>query len=128
MRTAGVWLVCILLCLSACGPMYEYRHLDGLWQMRHIEYANGDAAEQPTNTYYSFQMHIINIRKLGRGEYYGSFKYVDDSMHVHMKDAPAGEMKAYGMNDTVQHFLVEKLTSDKLILKSDYARLEFRKY
>lgn len=128
MKTAGLWLVGILLCFSACGPMHEYRHLDGMWQMRHIQYENGGAAEQPENTYYSFQLHIINLKKLGRGEYYGSFKYVDDSMHVSIKGAPVSEMKVFGMNDTVQHFKVETLKSDKLVLKSDYARLEFRKY
>lgn len=126
-RVVMGWVV-TLLCLSACGPMYEYRDLDGMWQMRHIEYTSGDAAAKPENTYYSFQRHIINIKKLGRGEYYGSFQYEGDSMHVSIKGAPISEMKVFGMNDTLQHFKVEILKNDKLILQSDYARLEFRKY
>ncbi|MEG1562471.1 MAG: lipocalin-like domain-containing protein [Bacteroides sp.] len=126
MKQIGV-LTVILLCLTACGKQYEYRHLDGMWQMRRIQYTSGET-EQAENLYYSFQLHIINIRKLEHGEYYGKFCYTGDSMHVDIKDAPVGEMKVFGMNDTIQHFKVEQLTSSKLVLQSAYARLEFRKY
>lgn len=127
MKTKGICLVCALLLLTACGKMYEYKHLDGMWQMRHIAYEEGGTSE-PENSYYSFQRHVINVRNMDSGECFGIFRYTDDSLHVSFQGASVDAMGAYGMNDTVQHFRVEKLTGSQLILKSDYARLEFRKY
>lgn len=116
------------LSFTACGPMYEYRDLDGMWQLRHIVYEEDGSSEQLDNLYFSFQKHIINVRRLGHGNYFGTFKYTDDSLHVIINGATAGDMKKYGMNDTIQHFRVEQADGGKLILKSDYARLEFRDY
>ena len=124
------WIAALLLVLSftACGPMYEYRDLDGFWQMRQITYSNGDT-EQAKNLYYGFQLHLISIRNIGGGGYFGEFDYTEDSLHVHITGVSSPAlMHPFGMNDTLQHFKVEQLTGSKLILRSNYAQLEFRKY
>lgn len=128
MRKKVIMMIAVLaLSITACGPMYEYRDLDGMWQLRQITYENGDT-EQLGDLYFSFQKHIINVRRLSHGSYFGTFKYTDDSLHVCINGATAGDMKKYGMNDTIQHFRVEESGGDRLVLKSDYARLEFRDY
>ena len=38
------------------------------------------------------------------------------------------ELKPFGLNQAINHLKVEKATGKKLILKSDYARLTFRKF
>lgn len=121
-------IIAVALSVTACGPMYEYRGLDGMWQLRQITYDEDGRSEQWNDLYFSFQKHIINIRRLSHGSYFGSFKYTDDSIHVCINGATQEAMKAYGMNDTIQSFRVEKLGDGKLTLKSDYARLEFRDY
>ena len=124
------WIVLVILALSftACGPMYEHRLLDGFWQMRHITYANGET-EKAENIYYGFQLHLIHIRNLNSGSYFGEFDYTEDSLHVRILGASTQEsLHPLGMNDTLQHFKVDVLTRNTLILQSDYARLEFRKY
>lgn len=122
-----IMIAVVTLSFTACGPMYEYRDLDGMWQLRHIEYENGDTG-QLDNLYFSFQKHIINVRQLQSGSHFGTFKYIDDSLHVCFNHTTAEEMKKYGMNDTIQHFRVEKADGNRLVLKSNYARLEFRDY
>ena len=54
--------------------------------------------ENPERAYYSVALHTINL------------------------------MKVDGMNGTEQRFGVKELTSKHLVLQSDYARLEFRKF
>ena len=128
MKRKSMFLVLLVLCITACGPMYEYRHLDGHWQMRQITYSNGET-KKAEDIYYGFQLHLINIRNLNTGSYFGDFTYVGDSLHVRIVGAPSQEaMHSYGMNDTLQRFKVDIPNGDKLILQSDYARLEFRKY
>lgn len=129
MRKKVIMMIAVLaLSITACGPMYEYRDLDGMWQLRQITYEEGGSSEQLGDLYFSFQKHIINVRRLSHGSYFGTFKYTGDSLHVCINGATAGDMKKYGMIDTIQHFRVEKADGSKLILKSDYARLEFRDY
>lgn len=123
-----IMVAVLMLSITACGPMYEYRDLDGMWQLRQITYDEDGRSEQWPDLYFSFQKHIINVRRLSSGSYFGTFKYVDDSLHVCINGATVEDMKKYGMNDTIQHFRVEKADGDKLVLKSDYARLEFRDY
>ena len=38
------------------------------------------------------------------------------------------ELKLFGLNQAINHLKGEKATGKKLILKSDYARLTFRKF
>lgn len=128
MRKKVIMMIAVLaLSITACGPMYEYRDLDGMWQLRHIEYENGDT-KQLDNLYFSFQKHVINVRRLNQSEHFGTFKYTDDSLHVCFRGTVKENMLIYGMNDTIQHFRVEESGGDRLVLKSDYARLEFRDY
>lgn len=113
--------------LASCGKMYQYRDLDGLWQARRIEYADG-TVEEPRDLFYSFQLHIIQVKRQGKGEAYGRFEYLGDSIHVHLDGMTPRSVGIFAMNDTVQHFQVEKNDDSRLILKSGYARLSFRKY
>lgn len=121
-------VVVLVLSLTACGPMHEYRELDGMWQLRQITYDEDGRSEQLEHLYYSFQKHNIDVRRLGLGECFGTFEYTDDSLHICFRGTLKENMLIYGMNDTIQHFRVEKADGSRLILKSDYARLEFRDY
>lgn len=125
MKKGWMLLFVILLCATSCDDKFGYTHLDGMWQMVRIEYADGEI-ETPKDTYFSFQMSIIEMK--GHGTFSGSFRYEDGLMPIDMGAASGDQLKPFGVNDPQQVFIVEKLNSDKLILRSDYARLELRKY
>ena len=120
----GAWL---LLMASACGKMPINGDLDGRWQIMKIEYASGEE-EVPERAYYSVALHTINLMKVGVSNQTGNMEYTGDSLFVVMPISKVEDLLPFGMNGTEQRFGVKELTSNHLVLQSDYARLEFRKF
>ena len=116
----------LLLMASACGKMPINGDLDGRWQIMKIEYASGEE-EVPERAYYSVALHTINLMKVGVSNQTGNMEYTGDSLFVVMPISKVEDLLPFGMNGTEQRFGVKELTSNHLVLQSDYARLEFRK-
>lgn len=112
MKKGILLLFVVLMGFTSCGKKFGHRYLDGMWQMQRIEYKDGNI-DTPLDTYFSFQMDIIHLRKLGNSEFYGKYVYENDSMHIQVLDATAEQMKVFGMDGRVQDFAVEKLNSNK---------------
>ena len=117
----------LLLMASACGKMPINGDLDGRWQIMKIEYASGEE-EVPERAYYSVALHTINLMKVGVSNQTGNREYTGDSLFVVMPISKVEDLLPFGMNGTEQRFGVKELTSNHLVLQSDYARLEFRKF
>ena len=117
----------LLLMASACGKMPINGDLDGRWQIMKIAYASGEE-EAPERAYYSVVLHTINLMKVDVTSQTGNMEYTGDSLFVEMPISKIEDLLPFGMNDTKQRFGVKELTSKHLVLQSDYARLEFRKF
>ena len=117
----------LLLMASACGKMPINGDLDGRWQIMKIEYASG-VEEAPERAYYSVALHTINLMKVDVTSQTGNMEYTGDSLFVVMPVSKVEDLLPFGMNGTEQRFGVKELTSKYLVLQSDYARLEFRKF
>ena len=117
----------LLLIASACGKMPINGDLDGRWQIMKIEYASGEE-EMPERAYYSVALHTINLMKVDVTSQTGNMEYTGDSLFVVMPVSKVEDLLPFGMNGTEQRFGVKELTSKYLVLQSDYARLEFRKF
>ena len=117
----------LLLMASACGKMPINGDLDGRWQIMKIEYASGEE-EVPERAYYSVALHTINLMKVGVSNQTGNMEYTGDSLFVVMPISKVEDLLPFGMNGTEQRFGVKELTSNHLVLQSDYARLQFRKF
>ena len=117
----------LLLMASACGKMPINGDLDGRWQIMKIEYASGEE-EVPERAYYSVALHTINLMKVGVSNQTGNMEYTGDSLFVVMPISKVEDLLPFGMNGTEQRFGVKELTSNHLVLQSDYARLAFRKF
>ena len=117
----------LLLMASACGKMPINGDLDGRWQIMKIAYASGEE-EAPERAYYSVVLHTINLMKVDVTSQTGNMEYTGDSLFVEMPISKIEDLLPFGMNDTKQRFGVKELTSKQLVLQSDYARLEFRKF
>ena len=116
-----------MLMVSACGKMPINGDLDGRWQIMKIEYVSGEE-ETPERAYYSVALHTINLMQVGVTSQTGNMEYTGDSLFVEMPVSKIEDLLPFGMNDTKQRFGVKELTSKHLVLQSDYARLEFRKF
>ena len=119
--------VLLILIVSACGKTPINGDLDGRWQIMKIEYASGEE-ETPERAYYSVALHTINLMQVGVTSQTGNMEYIGDSLFVEMPISKIEDLLPFGMNDTKQRFGVKELTSKHLVLQSDYARLEFRKF
>ena len=117
----------LLLVASACGKMPINGDLDGRWQIMKIAYASGEE-ENPERAYYSVALHTINLMKVDVTSQTGNMEYTGDSLFVVMPVSKVKDLLPFGMNGTEQRFGVKELTSKYLVLQSDYARLEFRKF
>ena len=117
----------LLLMASACGKMPINGDLYGRWQIMKIEYASGEE-EVPERAYYSVALHTINLMKVGVSNQKGNMEYTGDSLFVVMPVSKVEDLLPFGMNGTEQRFGIKELTSKHLVLQSDYARLEFRKF
>ena len=117
----------LLLMASACGKMPINGDLDGRWQIMKIEYSSGEE-EMPERAYYSVALHTINLMKVDVTSQTGNMEYTGDSLFVVMPVSKVEDLLPFGMNGTEQRFGVKELTSKYLVLQSDYARLEFRKF
>ncbi len=117
----------LLLMAGACGKMPINGDLDGRWQIMKIEYASGEE-EMPERAYYSVALHTINLMKVDVTSQTGNMEYTGDSLFVVMPISKVKDLLPFGMNGTEQRFGVKELTSKYLVLQSDYARLEFRKF
>ena len=129
MDTMKRYIIAVLLILivSACGKTPINGDLDGRWQIMKIEYASGEE-ETPERAYYSVALHTINLMQVGVTSQTGNMEYTEDSLFVEMPVSKIEDLLPFGMNDTKQRFGVKELTSKHLVLQSDYARLEFRKF
>jgi len=129
MDTMKRYMIAILLMLivGACGKMPINGDLDGRWQIMKIEYASGEE-ETPERAYYSVSLHTINLMQVGVTSQTGNMVYTGDSLFVEMPISKIENLLPFGMNGTEQRFGVKELTSKQLVLQSDYARLEFRKF
>ena len=129
MDTMKRYIIAVLLILivSACGKTPINGDLDGRWQIMKIEYASGEE-ETPERAYYSVALHTINLMQVGVTSQTGNMEYTGDSLFVEMPVSKIENLLPFGMNGTEQRFGVKELTSKHLVLQSDYARLEFRKF
>ena len=128
-NTKKRYIVAVLLALivSSCGKMPINRDLDGRWQIMKIAYASGEE-ENLERAYYSVALHTINLMKVDVTSQTGNMEYTGDSLFVVMPVSKVEDLLPFGMNGTEQRFGVKELTSKYLVLQSDYARLEFRKF
>lgn len=136
MKQIALFIV-LLLGISSCDKAPINGKLDGRWQLMTIEYEDGSIKECQ-RIYYSIQLHLIEISdKGGRGgTFIGRFSYKGNEVTMsefrhrgnEEKLATLTELEPFGLNLPINQLHVEKATGEKMILKSDYARLTFRKF
>lgn len=128
--------ICLLVVAGGCDKKPINGKMDGRWQLMTIEYNDGKI-EECQRIYYSIQLYQVEIsNKGGYGKtFMGHFSYTDKVVMGEFRyrgneevEANEQDLKVFGLNERITHFRIEKLSRKKMILKSDYARLNFRKF
>lgn len=120
----------LLLMVLACGKNPENGKLDGMWQLTEIESANGvSISKKSDRIYYSFQLHVVELRRVGFNEYRGHFNYVGDSLTLNIRDYMTKDTCAFfGLKTMHDEFAIEVLTGSNMMLNREGVRLRFRKF
>lgn len=147
MRTKYL-LPCLLAILAfvACDKMPENGDLDGQWQMTSIKHLNHDAPSAlKGKVYWSFQLKLLSIYtpddKHDQGSNYtfcrfqvkGDSLHITDSyvhsMNIDIKlDETATYLDVVGLHNNRESYAIQTLTDSRMVLRSDYHELEFRKW
>lgn len=115
------------LFLTSCGKMPINGDLDGQWQILAIQYTDG-RVENPERAYYCVQLHTITLRQVNGPNRTGNMTYEGDQLSFVMPTSTVDQLRVFGLNDTQETFTVTELTSNRLVLTSDYAQITFRKF
>lgn len=131
-----LFIISIVLLLTACDKMPMNGNLDGMWQLMAIQNnATSNVSDvKDSRLYYSFQLHLV---QLNSGDAYAHFSHLNDS--IVMYDWCKGNLNndkitdptilnKYGLYELRDSFRVEVLTHDKMQLRSRKATLSFRKF
>ena len=147
MRTKYL-LPCLLAIFAfvACDKMPENGDLDGQWQMTSIKHLNHDATSALNGkVYWNFQLKLLSIYtpddKHDQGSNYtfcrfqvkGDSLHITDSyvhsMNIDIKlDETATYLDVVGLHNNRESYAIQTLTDSRMVLRSDYHELEFRKW
>lgn len=123
-------LLLLLFVFSSCQKADDNGDLGGFWKLMEVEYAAGEKRNLKDNNYFmAVQLDLMQFRGEA-GWYFARFSHQGDSLFVWMigDDVPSSLLEAYAMNGAEQRFYVETLNGKKLILRSDFSRLRFKKF
>lgn len=126
MRQCLLILRCLIL-LTGCGKLPINGDLDGQWQILEIRYADG-RIETSERAYYCVQLHTITLRQVNGPNQTGNMVYEGDQLSLDMPLSDVSDLRVFGLDDTKETFTVTELSSSRLVLTSDYARISFRKF
>lgn len=116
-----------LILFVGCGKLPINGDLDGQWQILEIRYADG-RIETPERAYYCVQLHTITLRQVSGPNQTGNMVYEGDQLRIDMPLSDVSDLRVFGLDDTEETFTVTELSSSRLVLTSDYARLTLRKF
>lgn len=116
-----------LILFVGCGKLPINGDLDGQWQILEIRYADG-RVETPERAYYCVQLHTITLRQVSGPNQTGNMVYEGDQLRIDMPLSDVNDLRVFGLDDTEETFTITELSSSRLVLTSDYARLTLRKF
>lgn len=146
--TTKYLLPCLLAIFAfvACDKMPENGDLDGQWQMTSIKHLNHDAPSTLNGkVYWNFQLKLLSIytpddlHDQGSNYTFCRFQVKGDSLHitdsyVHSMnidiklDETATYLDVVGLHNNRESYAIQTLTDSRMVLRSDYHELEFRKW
>ena len=128
--------VCTLLLTLSCEKLPENGKLDGWWQVTEVQFARNGAYDsivpmKEQKIFWAVQLKLISITGISNGttgETLCRFHYAGDrlqltEMYVHHRDRDAT-----GIDSNQADFAIEALDSKHMQLRSDFARIVFRKF
>ena len=141
-----IYILIMCTTLIACDKMPANGDLDGMWQLVEITHDGTIRNVQQDQIYMSIQLKLFMLgRKENSREYYGYFEHKDGYIHFWqfsyastnesesdnnfpIQEANKSLIERWGYYSLDEKFKVIQLTSNKLILENDNARIKYIKF
>ncbi len=149
-RNAAAALAALWLCvwLSACDKLPENGDLDGYWQVTEVQFCHDGeydsiVAMKDRKIFWAVQLKLLSITGITNNqsnETLCRFSHEGDqlwitSMYVHLRsedilieDSTFSALRDTGIDGNQAQFQVEALDDNRMQLRSDFARILFRKF
>ncbi|MDR1918074.1 MAG: lipocalin-like domain-containing protein [Tannerellaceae bacterium] len=139
MKKKILYYLLLLMLFASCNKAFINGKLDGMWQLMEIDKSEGERIDAKADRiYYSVQLQLISLRQAGKGQFIGRFVHRGDSLWIHDlriygvkeedKLATKEHLAPFGFNGISERFAVEELSRSRMVLRSEYATLSFRKF
>jgi hypothetical protein len=122
------FFIFILIGIFSCDK-YTNTDLRGRWQLRTEK--SGISTSRVDTIFYSFDNHVVSVQQKTYLNYKLIFGHVTqngDSLMLSFPDVDNNYRKSFGIKDSSEHFIINQLDADALILKSINREMIFRKF
>lgn len=142
-RLIYITLFTLLFVTNSCERHPITCDYQGMWQLKHIQYADG-TVKPCTLTYYIMQLHLIKLAfspedkrpgaemtyYVGYMNHQGDSLFIGDFRHFRNEEVVTTleELERFGLNQAETRFKVKTLDDSELILHSDFSTLYFKKF
>ena len=110
--------------LCSCQKEDENGDLGGFWKIMERTDSKGVTTDtKEESLFWRVQLKLMQINNT-----YARFQHTADSLFVQLIDHNGNGLKHFGIYNKEERFAVEHLDRNGMILKSDSARIRFRKF
>ena len=122
----GIYILLAVVTFLSCQKADHNGDLGGFWKLLKLEdFASGTITDtKEKDLFWAVQLNLMTVTGGGKGR----FQHVNDSLFVQMINIPTNSRQAGLYNPKDERFEVVLLNRKKMILRSEYALLEFRKF
>ena len=139
----GLILACLLM--PGCAKQPVDSSVEGFWKLERFTTKEDGAVHEPERIFYGITRYVVEFAERqgtqGYGVFIGRFGYKDEGREAVMsefkvraatsdskKDATLEQLKPFGIGAMETTFRIVKADGKALVLESDYAKLELKRY
>lgn len=122
----AIYILLGTILIVSCQKQDHNGDLGGFWKLLQIEELENDTIIDKRNEdrFWSIQLAMITTKDGGKGR----FQHIDDSLFIQMKLLPYSPKDVGMYTPEDEHFAVNELDRNRMVLQSDQVILTFRKF
>lgn len=122
----AIYILLGTILIVSCQKQDHNGDLGGFWKLLQIEELENDTIIDKRNEdrFWSIQLAMITTKNGGKGR----FQHIDDSLFIQMKLLPYSPKDVGMYTPEDEHFAVNELDRNRMVLQSDQVILTFRKF
>lgn len=125
-----ITFILLAITFTACQKEDNNGDLGGFWKLLEIDETNSETPIDLTeeSRFWGIQLDLLEIRFSKYDKHYSRFQHIGDSLFVQTIDDDT-DLRGYGIyNNSDERYGVLQLNRNRMVLRSKYAKLTFRKF